>query len=109
MYYLFSAQQANARRESPFVETAEVKELRRSDDVVDGIRIVAVRNIVEASAQRPIMLKGMKTFLNVRVPSEVSGKAVGTGGQNQLLLRVDYRERKSAPNFHRVSKIETLE
>ena len=105
---LFLSEEADAAGESPTFVVAKGEEAGRVNVIVD-VGVVAVAcDVVEASADGPIVAQGMEALFDVGIESEPSGEAAGAGRFNQLELVVYDVKRKARPQFGGVGEVETF-
>ena len=72
------------------------------DYAVHDVSIAAARNVVEASAQGPVVVEEMEFLFELHIQGEVVGEAFGTRLSNEFMLIVQKAKWKSGAGFHRV-------
>src|SRR5262244_3691994 len=101
----FPSQETDAASEGPTFVVTEGEEARRVVVVIDVDVIAAARNVVETSADRPVVAEGMEALFDVGVESEPRRKTAGARGFYQLELVVDHVEWKPRSQFAGVGEV----
>src|SRR5215475_10785633 len=86
----FPSQETDAAGEGPAFVVAEGEEAGRVLVVIDVDVIATACNVVETSADRPVVAEGMEALFDVGIEGEPRRKTAGAGGLYQLELVVDH-------------------
>src|SRR5579863_7742659 len=103
---LFFPEEADAGCEGAAIVTAESQELGRVDVGVDDDWIRGAGDVVETTAQRPIVAKKMKALFQVQIQSEISREAIRPGRSVEQLLIVEDVEGESGARFGGIGEIQ---
>src|SRR5690348_14863255 len=70
---------------------------------------MAIGNVIESAAQRPVIAEGMEAFFDVRVEYEPGWEATGARRFEELLLIVDDVVGEAGAKFGGVGEVEALD
>src|SRR5581483_7336312 len=92
---LFATQKPEPGHARAPTDGTESEEIRGVDVVIDGARIVPVRDVVKTRPQGPLKTQDCEPPLNGHVEREEGGIAFRARRRNHLLILVDQEERKT--------------
>jgi len=78
------------------------------DHAIHDVGVAAAGDVVEASAEGPVIVEEMEFLFELKIQREVIGKAFGADFADDLLLIGYFREGKAGAGFGGVSQFELM-